>query len=68
MMDLRNARFVRMVEQLGMQIMALVGLVFLHFQGDAVRVGPGVLPNAGHLPGDLYVRPVGLDGEPVICP
>ena len=61
-----DARFVCMVEQLRMQIVALVGFVFVHFQGNAVRVGPRVLANAGDLSGNLDTRFVRLDREGVV--
>ena len=44
---------------------SLIGL-FLDFDLDAVGIGELVLPNAGNLPGNLDVRLVGPDREPVI--
>ena len=54
-----------LIEQLKMQVKAalLLGLVF--FCRDAVLIGPGVLPNAGDLPRDFYIRGVGFDCEAI---
>jgi hypothetical protein len=38
----------------------------VHFHGDAMRLGPGILPNAGDLPGNFHVRFVRPDGERVL--
>jgi hypothetical protein len=43
MMHLRDARFTFMPEQLWMDVMSLVPLRLVHFQRDAMIVGPGVL-------------------------
>ena len=37
------------------------GLVLRHWDSVGVRIG--VVADAGHLPGDLYFRTAGLDGE-----
>ena len=49
-----------------MDVVTLVGRRFLYFHLDAMRVGPGVLTDAGNLPGNFHVRLVGLDGECLI--
>ena len=49
-------------KQLGMQVVALLLGWFHFFYGNAVGVGVRVLPDSGHLPGDLHSRLVGLDG------
>src|ERR1700691_1120375 len=49
-----------------MDIVALVLRRLVHFHLNAMRVGPGVLTDAGHLPGDLHVRFVGFDDEAAI--
>jgi len=56
MMHLRYARLALVSEQLGMDVGALVLLRFAHFHLDAMRGGPGVLPDTGHLPGNLHPR------------
>src|SRR5450755_5093347 len=53
----------RSTEQLRMQVKALLPLRFPLLDWNAMGVGPCVLPDAGHLPGNLHVRFVGLDGE-----
>jgi len=65
-MKLGNARLAHMVEQLWVQIMALVGLVVLRFHGNAMRIAPGVLADAGDLPGDVNVGLVRLDRKGVV--
>jgi hypothetical protein len=66
MMQRGDARFACMLEQLGVQIMTLVRLGLLNLHGNAMRLGPGVLPDAGHLPGDFHVRLVRPDGEHIV--
>jgi hypothetical protein len=56
MMHLRDARFAFVTEQLWMDVMALVPRGFVYFHLDAVRVGPGVLTDAGDLPGNFHTR------------
>src|SRR5580698_246141 len=49
-----------------MQIMTLVLRRLLHFHLDAMGVGPRVLTDAGHLPGNFHSWLVGLDGEAAV--
>jgi hypothetical protein len=67
MVHCADARFARMAKQFGMKIVTLVSLLFLHFHGNAVRLGPCVLPDAGHLPGDFHIWLVGADGESIVA-
>src|SRR5580704_2631954 len=67
MMHLRDVRFALVSEQLWMDVMPLVLCCFVYFHPDAMRVGPGVLADAGDLPGNLHARLAGLDGETSIC-
>src|ERR1700721_1487314 len=53
MMQLADPRLIRMPEQFRMNVVALVGLRLVHFEWNPVGVGPGILTNAGHLPGNL---------------
>ena len=61
-----DVSFFRLVVQPGMEETAALGLGLRFLDLDAVFVGPGVLTNAGHLPGDLDARLVGLDGEAMV--
>ena len=63
MMDLRDARLALVSEQFRVDIVALIPRRFVHFHLDTMRVGPGVLTNARHLPGHLHIRLVGFCGE-----
>ena len=49
-----------------MQVGALLGRRLVLLRLDAMGVRPRVLADAGHLPGDLDVGEVGLDGEAVV--
>ena len=49
-----------------MQIVAALAGILLLFHGSAVSIGPCILANTGHLPGDFDVRFVRLDGEGVV--
>lgn len=42
--------------------MTLVDVSFFNFDGNAMRFGPGILPYARNLPGNLNVRFVDADG------
>src|SRR5580698_10142345 len=66
MMDLRDARFSLVSEQFRMDIVALILRRFICFHRDAMRVGPGVLTDARHLPGNFYVRLVAFDHKSVV--
>jgi hypothetical protein len=48
-------------EQFGMQVVTLIWLGLIDLHRDAVGVGPGILANAGRVPGYLRVRLVGRD-------
>jgi hypothetical protein len=50
-------------EELGVLIAPPVLDRLVYFRRDAVRVGPGILTNARHLPGDLLSRLPTGDGE-----
>jgi hypothetical protein len=65
-MHFRDVWFPRMPEQFWMDIVALVSRRLVYFHLDAVGVGPGVLADAGYLPGNLDVRLAGLDDEAAI--
>jgi len=56
----------RVPKQLRMDAVAVVPCGLVHFNLDAMRVGPSVLTNAGDLPGNLHVGLAGLDGETAI--
>ena len=66
MVQFRDTRLASVAEQFRVEIVALIGSVLVHFKRDAVSIRPCVLPDAGHLPGDLHVGPVGMDAEGVI--
>jgi len=66
MVQLRDARLALVVEQLRMQVLALICLGFVQLHRDAVGVGPGIRPDAGHLPEHLHVGSVGLDGKAIV--
>src|ERR1700691_231526 len=46
-----------------MDVVALLLRRFIYFHRDAMRVGPGVLTDASHLPGHLHIRLVGSYGK-----
>ncbi len=66
MMDLGDAQFALVSEQFRMDIVALIPGRFVHLHRAAMRVGPGVLADARHLPGNLHARLAGLNGEAAI--
>ena len=66
MMPFSDIRFALVPEQFRMQIVPLILRRLVHFHGDTMGVGPGVLANPGDLPGDLYVGLVGFDDEAAI--
>src|SRR5580700_2704437 len=49
-----------------MEKVALVPRSLVHLHLDAMSIGPRVLTDTGHLPGNLDVRLVGLDGKAAI--
>jgi hypothetical protein len=65
-MNFRDARFALVSEQFRMKIVTLVPLRLVLFHRDAMRVSPCVLTDAGDLPGNLYTRPAGFDGEAAV--
>jgi len=54
-------------KQFWVQVSSLLVSRFHFFGRNPVGVGVGVVPNAGHLPGNLHPRPVGLDSEAVVA-
>src|SRR5579864_1653946 len=40
-------------KDVGMQVATSLGPRFFYFDGSAVRIGPSIMTDAGHLPGDL---------------
>src|ERR1035438_3779717 len=61
-----DAGFFRRSVEFGMEIVtAFTGALFL-FDRHAVRVGPCILTNAGHLPCYLDVGFIGLDDKAVV--
>src|SRR5262245_28440465 len=56
-----------LVEQIGMQVVAALGLGLVLFNGDAMRVGPGILAYSGHLPRNLDAGNAGPDSEAVVA-
>ncbi len=67
MMQLRDARFAFMPEQLRMDVVTLIVGRLVHFHLDAMRFGPSVLTDAGDLPGDLHAGLAGLDSKAAVC-
>ena len=65
-MHLRDARFPLVPEEFRMDIVTLILGRLVHFHLDAMGVGPSILTDAGHLPGDFHSRLTGLDGEAAI--
>jgi putative transposase len=63
MVQFGNAWFAFVAKKLRMHVVALIGRRLVHFERNAMGVGPGVLTNARHLPGDLDIGLVGLDRE-----
>src|SRR5580704_5127447 len=49
-----------------MEVVASIQVRFDGLDIDAVRIGPGVLANAGHLPGNFDVRFVGVNDESIV--
>src|ERR1700733_318391 len=49
-----------------MNVVTLVPLRLVHFHLDAMRIGPGVLTDAGDLPGNLHPGFAGLDGKAAV--
>jgi hypothetical protein len=58
-----DALLLRCAIQFGVKIVTPLARVFLHFYRDPVRIGPGILADAGDLPGNLHVRLVRPDAE-----
>src|SRR5262252_10650676 len=58
--------FLRLAEELGMQIMAAFLRRFVFFHWNAVRVGVGILPDTGYLPRDFDSGLVRPDDEAVV--
>ena len=52
-----NGLTLRMTEQLGLQIPAAIFALLFPFHLDAMRVGIGIVADAGQLPGDSRMRP-----------
>src|SRR5580704_16913810 len=50
-------------EELGMDVVAALVFRLVDFHGNAMRIGPSVLPRTGNLPRDFHIRLVGLYGE-----
>ena len=53
----------RSAKQFRVQVVALFLGRFVHFCGNAVGIGVGVVADSGHLPGNLDAGPVGFDRE-----
>src|SRR5580704_9091663 len=49
-----------------MEVVTLVRVGLVYFHLDAMRVSPGVLTDAGDLPGNLHSRLAGLDRETAV--
>jgi len=56
----------RRSDNLGIEVAAAIGWSFFDLDRNSVRVGEGILANAGHLPGDFHIRFVRLDAELVV--
>src|SRR5579863_1693916 len=59
----QNTFFFWRAVKLRMEIETAFKLGLLLFDGNAMGIGPSVLPDAGHLPGNLHVGFVRLDAE-----
>jgi hypothetical protein len=62
-LDPADGAVFRFAVELGVRVAPALGLWLLVFYLGPVGLGPRVVADAGDLPGDLDVRPVGLDGE-----
>src|SRR5271170_6714461 len=61
-----DARLFRRAVEFRVHVMAALASILLLFDGSAVRIGPGILTNPGHLPGNFHIRYIGPDSEVVI--
>src|SRR5579863_10266986 len=61
-----DARLVRRAVEFGMDVVVALAGILLLLDGNAVSVGPCVMANAGHLPGDFHVGLVGFYAELVV--
>src|ERR1017187_7571846 len=61
-----DARFLRCAVEFWMEIVASLAVVLFRFHWGSVCIGPCVLTDASHLPGDLHARLVGLYAELMI--
>src|SRR5260370_33083000 len=52
--------------EFGMKVVAALAGILLFFNGNAMRIGPRVLTNAGHLPGDFQAGAAARDPEGAI--
>src|SRR5208282_1756817 len=62
----QDTLFFRCAVQLRMEIGTALNLRLLLFDGNAMSIGPGILADAGHLPGNLHVGFVRLDTESTV--
>jgi hypothetical protein len=56
----------RRTKQFGMQIESAVPPRLQLLDWDAMRIRPCIVADAGHLPGNFHVGPIGFDREAVI--
>ncbi|SRR5229473_1065084 len=61
-----DALLQRRAEQFGVQVESSLALGLQHLHLNAMRIGPCVLSNASHLPGDFHVGFLSPDGELVV--
>src|SRR6185295_14281150 len=57
--------FFRLVEDVGVEIIAALAFGLLDLDLDSILVGPGVLANARDLPRDLHICGAGPDDETI---